>query len=130
MDKLEGFKEIYNKNDLKILCKINGGTVLDQKNYVVKSFYSIPKPKFDKNISLSYISSLIYSPELRIKWDDTLKMFKILEGDKECYIVRNWFKSPMMLVSERENIEKRIEFTHEGKIYNFSTSVNDNVNKL
>jgi hypothetical protein len=112
---------------LKIFCKINGGTVLDEKNYIVKSIYSISKSKFDNKISSIYINNLIYSPELRIKWDDTIKMFKILEENKQYSIVRNWFKSPMMLVSERENLEKRIEFIYDGKIYNFSTSVNDNV---
>jgi hypothetical protein len=130
MDKLLEFKEIFNKNNLLVYCKYNGGTVLDKKNYIVKSFFKISKNKFDDNISIYHINNLIYSPEMRIKWDDTLKLLKILQGDKNCYVVRNWLKSPMMLVAEREVIDKRIEFFHEGKIYNFSTSVNDNVSNI
>jgi hypothetical protein len=124
------FKEIYNKNNLTVFCNNTNGTILDKKNHIVKSFYKIAKNNFDKNISIFHINNLIYSPEMRIKWDDTLKLLKVLQGDKYCYIVRNWMKSPMMLVAEREVIDKRIEFINEGKIYNFSTSVNDNVIKI
>lgn len=130
MDTLDDFKEIYNKNNLRILCKYDGGSVLDKKNYIVKSYYTLPKKKFDKDYSISYINHLIYSPEMRIKWDDTLKVLKIIEGSAECYVIRNWMKSPMMLVAEREVIDKRIEFNYEGKIYNFSSSVNDDVSNM
>ena len=76
MDNLEDFKEIYNKNNLKISCKYEGGSVLDKKNYIVKSLYSLPKTKFDKNISISYVNDIIYVPEMRTKWDETLKVLK------------------------------------------------------
>ena len=108
-------------------CKHSGGTILDKKNYIVKSYFTIPKSKFERNVTIEYINNLIYSPEMRIRWDETLKILKILDGTQECYVIRSWMKSPMMLVAEREVIDKRIEFIHEGKIYNFSTSVNDNV---
>lgn len=126
---LQDYAELYNKNNLFVKFK-NTGSILSKQNNVIKSIYKIPKSNFKKEIGIDFIKDLIYIPEKRVKWDDSLKMLKILEGDSEVYVVRSWMKSPMMLVSEREVIDKRIEFINNGVYYNFSSSVNDNVNKF
>jgi len=74
------------------------------------------------------MTDLIYVPELRISWDDSYKEYKKLDGDSEVYAIRSWLKSPMFFISERDIIEKRIEFFKEPTYYNFASSLDDGVN--
>jgi len=123
------YTDLYNKNNLLVKFK-SSGSIINKQHIVIKSLYKIPKSSFKKIITIDFIKDLMYIPEKRIKWDDSLKLFKILEGDPEVYVVRSWMKSPMMLVSEREVIDKRIEFFNNSLYYNFSSSVTDDVNNL
>jgi len=56
-----------------------------------------------------------------------VKDIKVLEGNEEAYICQNVSASPNFLISERETIDKRFEFTHDEVFYNFSTSIEENV---
>lgn len=69
----------------------------------------------------------MYVPELRLKWDEGFKEFVKLEGNEEVYAVKSWFKSPMFIVSERDVVDKRIEFFKDSVYYNFASSLDDKV---
>jgi hypothetical protein len=70
----------------------------------------------------------MYNVEKRKKWDDSYKDLIKIDGNDEVYIIRSIMKSPMIMISERDMVDKRIEFIFEGIYYNFSTSVNNTVN--
>jgi len=69
----------------------------------------------------------IFDCETRKKWDSTVKDIKKLEGNDEVYICQNATYSPMFLISERDTIDKRIEFEDSGRFINFTTSIEDGV---
>ena len=123
---IDGYAVLFNKNDLIVKCK-DSGSKLDKKNFILQGTYKIPKKSFMDGITKEYLIDIMYNPEKRIKWDDSLKQLKILEGNKEVYVVNSWMKSPMMFVAERDIIDKRIEVNKNGIYYNFSSSVNDDV---
>lgn len=77
---------------------------------------------------MEYLKDLIYEPELRMSWDDGYKEFKKIEGNSEVYVIRSWLKSPMFIISERDVIDKRIEFFKGRTYYNFASSLNESVN--
>jgi len=70
----------------------------------------------------------MYKPDKRKKWDETYKDLKKLEGNDEVYVIKSTLKSPLFIISERDVIDKRIEFIYEDIYYNFSSSVENNVN--
>jgi hypothetical protein len=70
----------------------------------------------------------MYKPDKRKKWDDCYKDLKKLEGNDDVYVIKSVLKSPIFIVSERDVIEKRIEFIDENIYYCFSSSLEDNVN--
>jgi len=67
----------------------------------------------------------IYDPEIRMKYDDSLKEYKIYEQGENYCIYKNWLYSPVFFISERDIVNKRIEFIKDDVYYNLSTSVND-----
>jgi len=127
-DKNNEFKEFYNKPPLKVSSKESGSFITNEYN-VIKSIYKVNKNAYPPNTSAKMISKYITNVKERTRWDNQLKKYEVIEGNEEgkeinC-LVHNWMKSPMFLVSERDSIEKRYEFCHEGKIYIFESSVND-----
>ena len=127
-DKNEEYKEIYNKEPLVIAIKSTGSFLSDQFQ-VIRSVYTVNKNIYPPNTTIRMITKyLIYIKE-RSSWDTQLKLYKVIEGSEEgnevkC-LVQNWTKSPMFLVSERDIVEKRYDFYHEGKFLSFASSVND-----
>ena len=127
-DKSQEFKELYNKDPLKIAVKSNGSFITD-KFQVMRSIYTVNKNIYPPNTSIRMISKYLNYIKERSSWDSQLKLYKIIEGNEEgkevkC-IVHNWLKSPMFLVSERDVVEKRYEFYHKGRFYFSESSVND-----
>ena len=127
-DKNQEFKEIYNQDTLVIAVNSNG-SFLSNQFQVVRSIYTVNKNIYPPNTTIRMISKYLNYINERSSWDPQLKLYKIIEGSEEgkevkC-IVQNWLKSPMFLVSERDIIEKRYEFYHEGRFYSCECSVND-----
>ncbi len=89
--------------------------------------YKVSKKEFTEGITLRFLRELIYVPELRLKWDEGFKEFVKLEGNDEVYAVKSWFKSPLFIVSERDVVDKRIEFFKDDVYYNFTSSLHDKV---
>ncbi len=69
----------------------------------------------------------MYKPELRIQWDKSVKSIKILEGNDNAYIVHTNFLSPIFLISERNVVDKRVQFDCNGIYYTFSSSIESNL---
>ena len=67
----------------------------------------------------------MYDPEIRMKYDLSLKEFKIYEKGENYNIFRVWMHSPIFFISERDVVDKRIEFIKDDVYYNLATSVND-----
>ena len=127
-DKNEEFQELYNKAPLVVYIKSNGSFITDEFQ-VVRSVYTINKNVLPPNTSIRIVSKYLNYTKERSSWDPQIKTYKVIEGNEEgkeikC-IVQNWLKSPMFLVSERDIVEKRFEFYHEGKFYSCESSVND-----
>ena len=127
-DKNKEFKELYNKDPLKISIKSTGSFICD-KFQLIRSIYTVNKNIYPPNTSIRMISKYLNYVKERSSWDSQLKSYKIIEGSEEgkevkC-IIHSWLKSPMFLVSERDLVDKRYEFYHEGRFYSCQSSVND-----
>jgi hypothetical protein len=123
------FKIIYDQSPLMISIKSNGSFITDQYQ-LTKIVYTSQKSEYPENTSLRMIAKYMLNANERNKWDKSIKFYKIIEGSEEgkeikC-IIHNWMKSPLFLVSERDIVEKRYDFFHEGILYSVESSVNDN----
>lgn len=67
----------------------------------------------------------MYNPELRLKWDSSAKSITKKEGDDSNYVVHIHMNSPVFFISERDIVDKRVEYYHNDIYYSLSTSVND-----
>ena len=130
-EKNNEFRELYNdKKSLQISVN-SKGSLINNKIQVVRSLYKINKDIYPPKTTIRTIFRYLNFIKERSSWDTGLKQYKILEGSEDgkeinC-IVLNWLKSPLPLVSERDIVDKRYEFYHDGKIYSFESSVNDEI---
>lgn len=117
------YEEVINKNDL--LLEINNqGSSFRKDLFVAHSHYIVPKSSFKKAPSIQLIANIIFKPEYRKKWDDSLQIVEIMEQiSPEAFIVHTMSKKQLMIISEREAYDKRCEFYHDEIYYNFSSSV-------
>ena len=67
----------------------------------------------------------MFKPELRMKWDSSAKNITKKEGGDGNYVVHTHIQSPVFFISERETIDKRVEFYYNDIFYCLSTSVSD-----
>jgi len=124
--KLNGYQNLYNKNNLHVEY-FNGGSIFNKQNSIFKSVFKLAKNLLKKSITIEFIKNIIFVPEKRMKWDNSFKEYKLLEGKDGVYVTRSWLKSPMFMVSERDFIDKRIDFFNKDVYYNFTSAVDDNV---
>ena len=68
----------------------------------------------------------MYDVDERVKWDKAVKKVEKFEGNDNIFTVRTWAHS-VLIISEREGIEKRMIFKYDNAQYVFSTSVPDDV---
>ena len=127
-DKNQEYKEIYNKPPLVLSIKSTGSFITDQFQ-VSRNIFTTTKTSFPKNTSLKMISKYMLNSKERNSWDSQFKLYAVIEGSEEgkevkC-ILHNWMKSPMFLISERDIVDKRYDFFHNGRFYSFESSVND-----
>ena len=71
----------------------------------------------------------MFNPIIRSSWDKSLKKVAKLEETSHsfAYIYHTYFKSPIVLISEREFIEKRVEIIEPKYAILFGFSVPNNV---
>lgn len=67
----------------------------------------------------------MYNPDIRLKYDSTIKEYKILEKTDNYCVFKTLFHSPIFFIPEKDILDKRIEFVDDNMYYNLATSVDD-----
>ena len=120
------YKSLVNKNGFDIYIK-EDGSIFNSEFPMIKMFYTIPKNAFTRNeVTVKLIDDYMNNPEKRIKWDNSIRYYNIVERhNDEVYILHYICKSPMLFVSERDIVDKRFDFYENGIYYDFSSSANN-----
>ena len=124
------YKIIYNKNSL-IFSVNEKGSYVSNSFPIVKMHFAIPKNLYNKkNINKEDFIKAIRIPEKRKTWDTSIKEYKIIEQKNDFNIIHTILKSPGFFISERDTIEKKIEFTYTNndnieEYICFSSSIDD-----
>ena len=119
---LDNYKNVYDKDDLTISLRYEG-TAMNSKFFLIKMIYKLKKSDLKYNKDIESIMDYCYDINLRMLWDDALKLYERYEGNDKAFIICTWAKSPVFFVSERETIEKRFRFTKDNAVYIMSTSI-------
>ena len=122
------FTPLINKNGFDIYIK-ESGSIFSSQFPMIKMYYKIPKSSFTRqNVTVKLIDEYMNDPEKRLKFDNTIRAYKIIERvNTEVYLLHYICKSPMIFVSERDVVDKRYDF-YEGEVYyDFSSSTNDDL---
>ena len=126
-NKASSYKQFYNQNGLHLSSNSNGSD-LNNTIQMVKMTYTIPKQTFPPNTTISQIADAMTNENHRLHWDTTLKEYKILSKHNTFYILYTRMSKPMAIVSERDLLEKKTEFYHDGTYYSFCSSlINNNI---
>lgn len=125
------FTPLVNKNGFDIYINLNG-SLFNKTQPMIKMFYEIPKSSFHikQPVTVKLLAKYMNDPDIRIKWDTSMKSYKIIERQNdEVYLLHYVYKSPMVFVSERDIVHKRFDFLEGGDevYYDFSSSVNDDI---
>ena len=84
------------------------------------------KSFFTKVPSIQTLLSAMTNPDLRKKWDNNVKEYKIIEKMKyNSEIIRMVFNKQLAVIPEKEFYDKRINIIEGGVYYLFSSSVPD-----
>ena len=122
------FTPLINKNGFDIYIK-ESGSIFSSQFPMIKMYYKIPKSSFTRqNVTVKLIDEYMNDPEKRLKFDNTIRAYKIIERiNQEVYLLHYICKSPMIFVSERDVVDKRYDF-YEGEVYyDFSSSTKDDL---
>ena len=122
------FTPLINKNGFDIYIK-ESGSIFSSQFPMIKMYYKIPKSSFTRqNATVKLIDEYMNDPETRLKFDNTIRAYKIIERvNTEVYLLHYICKSPMIFVSERDVVDKRYDF-YEGEVYyDFSSSTKDDL---
>ena len=123
LENMDGYKEFYNKKNLKIEIRTTGSP-LNSEFYLIKALYTQKKSELGKNANYDNIVKIMYDVNVRNKWDKAIKKVEKFEGSDEVFTCRTWANA-VLIISEREGIEKRMVFKKDNKQYVLSTSVPD-----
>ena len=124
----KSFTPLINKNGFDIYVN-ESGSIFNSQFPMIKMYYTIPKSSFTrKNVNVKMIDEYMNEPEKRLRFDKTIRTYKIIERiNKEVYLLHYICRSPMLFVSERDVVDKRFDF-YEGDIYyDFSSSTKDDL---
>ena len=117
------YKEIYNKDGLTLYLKER--SYLTDKFPLIKMRYIIPKKTFKEGTTKKDIVSCIRTPEKRIIWDKAVKKYEILNKLNGFNIIHTWMNKPIIIISERDYVEKKYEFYNDNNYYSYSSSIDD-----
>ena len=121
------FDEV-NKDGFDIYIN-KSGSIFCSEFPMIKMFYKIPKSSFTrKDVTVKLIDDYMNIPEKRLKWDNSIRYYKIVERhNKEVYLLHYICKSPMLFVSERDVVDKRYDFYINDIYYDFSSSTKNDI---
>ena len=124
----KSFISLVNKDGFDIYIK-NSGSIFCSEFPMIKMFYKIPKKVFTREgVTVKIIDEYMNIPEKRLKWDKSIKDYKIVERhNEEVYILYYLCKSPMLFVSERDVVDKRYDFYVNDIYYDFSSSTKNDI---
>ena len=122
------FISLVNKNGFDIYIK-ESGSIFNSEFPMIKMFYKLPKSSFTRSgITVKLLDEYMNIPEKRLKWDKSIREYKIVEKqNNEVYLLHYICKSPMLFVSERDIVDKRYDFYINGIYYDFSSSVKNDL---
>ena len=122
------FKSLVNKNGFDIYIN-ESGSIFNYNFPMIKMFYKIPKTSFTRgDITIKIIDEYMNNPEKRLKWDKSIRYYKIVERhSNEVYLLHYICKSPMLFVSERDVVDKRYDFYVNNIYYDFSSSTKNDL---
>jgi hypothetical protein len=118
---------IYNENNIKI-SKRNSSVITD-KCPLFRCEITKNKSYFSKVPKIQKLIKAMTEPELRKKWDDNIKVYKIVEKiNNNSEIIKIITNKQYGLISEKEFYDKRIEVINNGVHYLYSSSIPDSNN--
>ena len=122
------FTPLVNQNGFDIYIK-ESGSIFSSQYPMIKMYYKIPKSAFTRpNVTVKLLDEYMNDPEKRLKFDNTIRAYKIIERiNKEVYLLHYICKSPMFFVSERDVVDKRYDFYEGDVYYDFSSSTKDDL---
>ena len=124
----KSFASLVNQNGFDIYIN-QSGSIFNSEFPMIKMFYKLPKSSFTRNdVTVKVLDDYMNIPEKRLKWDKSIRHYKIVERqNNEVYLLHYICKSPMLFVSERDVVDKRYDFYENGIYYDFSSSVKDDL---
>ena len=137
----EKIVEITNKeflicNDYKIFYKKDGlilsskeSSLLTNKFPLIKMEYKISKSEFKNNINKEDIINTLKDIKNRKKWDENIKEIKIIEEYENSYLIHTSYNKPIFFISERDILEKKVEFYFNNNYYSYCSSVSHELNE-
>lgn len=121
------YQNIYEENDIKI-SKANSSIITD-KFPLIRCQITKNKSFFAKVPSIRKVIDTLLNPEIRKKWDNNIKDYRIIEKiNNNSEIVKIITNRQPPLISEKEFYNKRIEIENDGIYYLFSSSIPESTN--
>jgi hypothetical protein len=121
------YQNIYEENDIKI-SKANSSIITD-KFPLIRIQASKSKSYFTKVPSIRKVIDTFSNPEIRKKWDNNIKDYRIIEKiNNNSEIVKIITNKQLPIISEKEFYNKRIEIESNRIYYLFSSSIPENTN--
>ena len=121
------YENIYEENDIKI-SKANSSIITD-KFPLIRCQIRKNKSFFAKVPSIRKVIDTLLNPEIRKKWDNNIKDYRIIEKiNNNSEIVKIITNRQPPLISEKEFYNKRIEIEHDRIYYLFSSSIPESTN--
>ena len=119
------FPVIYDDNSTIKISKRNF-TELSEKVPLIRIELTKNKMFFTQIPSIQQMVRAITNPELRTKWDKSIKEYKIMgKIKKESEIVKTVTNKQLSVISEKEFYDKRVGIFKDNVYYLFSSSIPD-----
>lgn len=103
----------------------SAGSIINKQFPVVRLSTFLEKSSLPPDTTLPKLVEYMTSTEKRPKWDTGFKEYKNLEATDKYSVLFSWMKKPIFFVSERDAIDKKVDFFYDNEFYSFSASVSD-----
>ena len=83
---LDNYKSVYEKDNILLAIRYEG-TPMNDKFYLIKGTYTLPKSELKYSKDIDFLMDVCYDFTLRNMWDEALKSVEKYEGNDYSYIV-------------------------------------------